>query len=337
VRAAALSYNEQPARFEVIMLYCFPYTGSPHGEIGASTVWVDLHDPSPAEIEQVTQFYKMRVPARTELDEIESSSRLRLQGDVLYLSMPIVVYSDAGEPFPAPIGFVLSQKILITIRYSEPHAFTTARARLGKQGGAADSADAFVVLLEETVDFGADILEKMAAELGGISKRAFRPQAERSHRIARTTKALRAMLTQVGNIGEHLSYSRETILGLQRIIGFICDSACHWLKPDIHARLTTARHDLESLADYDAHLSNKVQFLLDAILGFLNTEQNDIFKVLTIVSVVGIPPTLIASMYGMNFHNIPEYSWSWGYQWGLGLIALSTILPVAWFKWRGWW
>jgi magnesium transporter len=148
---------------------------------------------------------------------------------------------------------------------------------------------------------------------------------------------LRALLTQVGNTGEHLSYNRETILGLQRIIGFTCDSVCDWLTPDIQARLKTARNDLASLADYEVHLSGKVQFLLDAILGFLNTEQNDIFKVLTIVSVVGIPPTLIASMYGMNFHNMPEYSWAWGYQWGLGLIVLSIILPVVWFKWRGWW
>ena len=95
--------------------------------------------------------------------------------------------------------------------------------------------------------------------------------------------------------------------------------------------------DLQSLSDFELHLSNKIQFLLDAVLGFINTEQNDIFKVLTIVSVVGIPPTLIASMYGMNFHNMPELSWPWGYEWGLFLIFLSTLLPVAWFKWRGWW
>jgi len=80
-----------------------------------------------------------------------------------------------------------------------------------------------------------------------------------------------------------------------------------------------------------------VQFLLDAILGFINTEQNEIFKVLTIASVVGIPPTFIASMYGMNFRNMPELSWTWGYEYGLALIAISTILPIIWFKLRGWW
>jgi len=91
------------------------------------------------------------------------------------------------------------------------------------------------------------------------------------------------------------------------------------------------------LVDFEAHLSSKSQFLLDAILGFINTEQNDIFRVLTIVSVIGIPPTLIASMYGMNFHDMPELRWRWGYPYGLTLIALSALAPILWFKRRGWW
>jgi magnesium transporter len=96
------------------------------------------------------------------------------------------------------------------------------------------------------------------------------------------------------------------------------------------------RQDIASLNDYDAHLVNKVQLMLDATLGLINIEQNNIIKVLTVVSVVGVPPTLVASMYGMNFHNMPELDWAWGYPYGLTLIALSAILPVAWFKWRGW-
>jgi magnesium transporter len=98
-----------------------------------------------------------------------------------------------------------------------------------------------------------------------------------------------------------------------------------------------ASADVQSLNDYEVHLTDKLQFLLDADLGFINTEQNDIFKVLTIASVVGIPPTFIASMYGMNFHNMPEFNWQWGYAWGLFLIVLSTVIPIAWFKRKGWW
>jgi magnesium transporter len=127
------------------------------------------------------------------------------------------------------------------------------------------------------------------------------------------------------------------MLGLQRIVGFVLKMATDWMSPEEKTRLSTAQQDLVSLVDFEAHLSSKCQFLLDAILGFINTEQNEIFKVLTIVSVVGIPPTLIASMYGMNFHNMPELSWRWGYPYGLTLIALSILLPMWWFKRRGWW
>src|ERR1019366_4657282 len=95
--------------------------------------------------------------------------------------------------------------------------------------------------------------------------------------------------------------------------------------------------DVQSLSSHENRLSDKIQFLLDASLGLINVEQNDIFKVLTIVSVIGIPPTLIASMYGMNFKTIPEYDWSYGYPYVLALILLSALLPLLWFKWRRWW
>ena len=121
------------------------------------------------------------------------------------------------------------------------------------------------------------------------------------------------MLSEIGYAGEYLSHIRESLLGLQRIIGFTLDTCKDWNSKDFLDRLETAQHDLKSLIDYQIHLSDKAQFLLDANLGFINTQQNDIFKVLTIVSVVGIPPTLIASMYGMNFHYMPELSWHYGY------------------------
>src|SRR6202044_2952630 len=140
-----------------------------------------------------------------------------------------------------------------------------------------------------------------------------------------------------GEAGDHLSHIRDSILGLQRITPYALDKGQKWIDVSVQGRLKTVNQDLLSLADFEVHLTDKVQFLLDAVLGFINTEQNDIFKVLTIVSVVGIPPTLIASMYGMNFHNMPELSWRWGYPYGLVLIALSILVPILWFKRRGWW
>lgn len=101
-------------------------------------------------------------------------------------------------------------------------------------------------------------------------------------------------------------------------------------------RLRTIQDDLSSLTEYEAYLSDKVQFLLDAVLGFINTKQNDIFQVLTVISIVGIPPTLVASIYGMNFKSMPELNWEWGYPYALVLIVLSAILPIIWFRWRKW-
>ena len=124
--------------------------------------------------------------------------------------------------------------------------------------------------------------------------------------------------------------------GIGRVVPYVSTLAADWLPPEVKPRLDTVRQDVLSLGDYDAHIVNKVQLLLDATLGLINVEQNNIIKVLTIVSVVGIPPTLIASMYGMNFKGMPEYDWSWGYPYGLAMIALSAILPLVWFKWRGW-
>jgi magnesium transporter len=143
------------------------------------------------------------------------------------------------------------------------------------------------------------------------------------------------MLRRVGSAGDLVSKVRDTLLSLSRIVPYVAGIGT-WLPDNVKPRLETMRHDLASLSDYDAHLSNKVQLLLDATLGLINVEQNDIIKVLTIVSVVGVPPTLVASMYGMNFKNIPEYDWAWGYQWGLMLIFCSAVLPLVWFKIRGW-
>jgi magnesium transporter len=165
----------------------------------------------------------------------------------------------------------------------------------------------------------------------------FHKAARPRRNVQRNNKLLRETLIRIGDIEESLSHTRETLLAIQRAIPFILEHGKDWIGDDVTARLRTAAGDIQSLNDFEVHLTDKVQFLLDATLGFINTEQNDIFKVLTIVSVVGIPPTFIASWYGMNFHFIPEYAWIWGYPAVIGLTVFSIVLPAAWFKWRGWW
>ena len=314
------------------MLTKYPNASSP----ARDTIWVDLLDPSDDEIAKALADYGISVPSRQQLEEIESSSRLRADGDVLILSMTIASKSDLGESMPTPVGFVLTPKLLLTVRYAELHAIAPALERIGKDT-TPGSVDMFATLVEAMVDYAADILEQSAKKLNAISQRVFKRYGRtREGNFARSNRALKDTLVEVGALGDQLSHIRDSILGLQRIAPYALDKGQKWIGDAVQARLKTVSQDLLSLADFEVHLTDKVQFLLDAVLGFINTKQNEIFTVLTIVSVVGIPPTLVASIYGMNFKNMPELDWAWGNQFGLCLIALSTILPILWFKWRGW-
>jgi magnesium transporter len=298
--------------------------------------WIDLLNPTADEIARVAADYGIEVPSRESLQEIETSSRLRADGQVLYASMPLAIQDQAAGFAPVPLGFVLSPQFLVTIRFSEVHAFAVVEEQINK-GLHAGGAAAFRALIEGMVDAGADRFEQLSGKLAAVSARAFGPKGTAHQGDKRISLGLRECLSEIGAAGDHLSRVRESMLGLQRIIGFILKMAADWLLPDEKTRLNTAQQDIISLVDFAGHLSGKSQFLLDAILGFINTEQNEIFRVLTIASVVGIPPTLIAGMYGMNFHDMPELGWRWGYPYGLALIALSTLLPILWFKRRGWW
>jgi magnesium transporter len=300
-------------------------------------VWIDLLDPGADELARAREEFGVEVPSRQQLEEIEASSRLRSDGDVLTLSMTVASKSDSDAPMPTPIGFVLTPKLLVTVRYAEVHAFQRARDIMSKQAPS-KSGDMFVSVIEAMVDYAADVLEAIGTRLNTTSRQVFhRDLPGQSPRGGRVDHALKRVLLEVGEAGERLSHIRESILGLQRIAPYVSGCKRDWVAQPLSDRLDIVARDLQSLADFEVHLTDKVQFLLDAVLGFISTEQNDIFKVLTIVSVIGIPPTLIASMYGMNFDTIHEYHWHYGYAWGLLLIFVSAIVPIAWFKWRGWW
>jgi magnesium transporter len=305
-------------------------------KLGTGGTWIDLLDPTGDEIKRVEAAYAVRVPPRKELEEIESSSRLSREDDVLYMNMPVTTFDDDGRIVPSPLGFVLSDRVVVTIHFAKLHTTEAVLARL-ETDKAASAPDVFVMVIEGAIDFVADQLENIASEFTEISQNLFRKRIAAGRDVGRMNRVLRDKLCQIGYAGEHLSQIRESLLGLQRIITYTMETCRAWKEKDFLERLSTARHDLQSLIEHETHLSDKAQFLLDANLGFINTQQNDIFKVLTIVSVVGIPPTLLASMYGMNFHFMPELSWHYGYAYGLGLIAVSTIVPMLWFKWRGWW
>jgi magnesium transporter len=309
--------------------------------LGANVTWIDLLKPEPDEVAFVERATGLEVPSIEDLSEIESSSRLRHQNGAIYLSAPLIYRGgDPDQRLTTPVGFVLTRERLITVRFEDITSFKTFSSRdLAGESDPLSSAAVFAGLMDAITDRLADILENIAAELDTLSHRLFHtPATEPVSRRppARESADLRIILRRVGNSGDLASKIRDSLLGIGRIVPYVSSLATDWLPPEIKPRLETVRQDVLSLSDYDAHIVNKVQLLLDATLGLINVEQNNIIKVLTIVSVVGIPPTLVASMYGMNFKNMPELDWSWGYPYGLALIALSAILPVAWFKWRGW-
>ncbi len=302
--------------------------------LAPDVIWIDLLQPSAEERAFVERTTGLKLPDFADLSEIESSSRLRIVQGALYLSAPLVYRVDVDDPHTTPVGFVVTPERLITIRFETPTSFITAG-----QTAYAGACEAFVGLLEAIVDRIADILERIAGELDTVSHRLFRSstvETERKRRPARSNADLRVILRRVGRSGDLASKIRDSLLGIARIVPYVENNGAAWLPTEATSRLQTLRQDIYSLSQYDEHLTNKLQLLLDATLGLINIDQNNIIKVLTVVSVVGVPPTLVASMYGMNFHNMPELAWSWGYPYALALIALSAVAPLLWFKWRGW-
>lgn len=311
--------------------------GAEGGHSGlSSAVWIDLCNPTEAERAAAERGSGMAVPAKADLAEIESSSRLSVVGDVLTLSTPMTYRGSDGESMVAPLGFVLSPRHLLTVRFADMPLFDSYGGRFATIGTGASSVAAFLGLLETIIDHLADVLEHVGTDLGTLSRQIFQPGDSKRHNAAMADKQLRLTLRDVGLAGERVSNIRDSLLGVNRILMYVGDVAAGWIPNELLPRFTTLRHDVTSLTDYDNQITNKIQFLLDATLGFINIEQAQGIKVLTVVSVVGVPPTLMASIYGMNFKNMPELQWEHGYAYGIVVIILSAVLPLIWFKNRGW-
>jgi magnesium transporter len=302
----------------------------------ARTAWVDLLNPTEAEIRLIEDHTGYRLPSLADLAAIERSSQLVVEGQQLRLSCPVIADADTDHASASHVGMILTPKLLVTVRFAALKAFEAMAARADPPDRATNAVEVFTALLEAFVDRQADLLERTREHLDEISRGVFQASPEQIRKVARSNEKLRGMLRRLGRIGQGISMIRDSMLGVGRIAGFAQENAKAWIAPDCLTRLKAVGLDIDSLNLFEEHLSNKVQFLLDAIVGFIGIEQNDIFKVLTVFSVVGIFPTLVAGWYGMNFHNMPEYNWPYGYQWGIGMIVLSTLIPLAWFKWRGW-
>jgi magnesium transporter len=306
------------------------------GEIPKDAIWIDMIDPDERERDAVSKHIGVRLPTREQLSEIEESSRVSKRDDHLYLSTPIIGNSTMEDAEISPAGFVLGAKLVVTIRYAELPTFDLVAERLTQEAALDTPLGIFVALLEAIIDRGADVLEHLGVAADEISKNVFRGDLSTRRIRSQTSVGLRRALSKLGALGDRLSKARDVLLGVGRIASFTADVGHDWLSQEFHDRLKAVSKDVESLSAYESHLSDKTQFLLDAILGYISIEQNDIFRVLTIASVVGVPPTLMAGVWGMNFKFMPELNWTFGYPFAWGVIILTMILPLVWFWRRGW-
>lgn len=300
-------------------------------------VWIDLLNPSPAEEKAVQSALSLEVPTREEMQEIESSSRLYREGEALFLTANFLYGVDVGEYGSTAISFVLTNTTLVTVRYATPKAFTVFGARAQRQPGTALSSPDGVMLhlFEQIVDRLADVLERVGADMDRASHRTFRA-ARANIKANRRDDQLKETLIVLGQVGDVTTRASETLLGLNRILTFVGAEKATAVRKENQNLIKTLVRDVRSLVEHANVLNNKAQFLLDAVLGVINVEQNAIIKTFTVASVALMPPTLIASIYGMNFDNIPELHLAHGYPIALIAMVISAILPVFYFRRKGW-
>jgi magnesium transporter len=295
--------------------------------IDEEAVWLDLIDPSEPEVQIAHAFSGLRIPRRDELTGLTLSSRIGKDADTLYLSVPYFAANHDDQP-ASPLGLVLAPHVMITVRFAQSRAFELCEEG-AQPGDFASSGDVFAALFESIVDLAAERMEGVAGDLRKLSERVFSTQ-----RMG--TPILRRCMLEVGRLESIQTRTRTSLLSVQRIIVFVRGTEPSYIDDHEQTRLRIIDHDLRTLDEFDDQLTNKLQFLLDASLGFINTDQNHVMKVLTVVSVATVPPVILAGIWGMNFKHMPELDWTFGYPLALGVILVSMIVPVLWFRSRGW-
>lgn len=318
------------------MLTTYPPRDDEKDLCSADSVWIDLLNPIPDEEKAVEKLLGIGIPTRTEMAEIETSNRLYVDGNAVFMTANILTGFAEGAPSTAPVTFVLTPERLVTLRYDHPVPFKNFTAAVAKNPAlAATPAAALVHLLEAIVERLADILEGVMAEVEQISGRVFRRNPHAEGRIP-TTK-LQLLLTRVGRIQTELAKGREAGASLIRLVNFLHHQP-RFAKEDpaLREALQSVAGDLSGLADTASFVSGNVNFLLDASLGLISIEQNAIIKIFSVAAVIFLPPTLVASIYGMNFKHMPELDWHYGYPMAIALMVMSAILPYLFFRKKGW-
>ena len=297
-------------------------------------VWIDLFNPTPAEDKAVEKLAGIAVPTRDEMQEIEISSRLYIENAARYMTATLMCQSDTETPKTTPVTFILSGHRLVTVRYDEPRPFTLVENKLARSCVPGVTGEQVLMeLLDAVIDRCADILERIGADVDIVSHDIFEPESERHGSAKRYSQILIA----IGRKGDLTSKVRESLVSIGRLVTFLSAviEGVKWSK-DMREQLKTQQRDVASLTDHASYLSNKITFVLDAMLGVVNLEQNNIIKLFSVMAVVLMPPTLIASIYGMNFKAMPELEWEHGYPYAIVLMVIAAIVPYWIFKLKKW-
>jgi len=300
----------------------------------ADGVWYDLREPRPEEVSAVEADLGINIPTREEMQEIEASSRLRSEEKFLIMTATVIFNADSDRPEAGAVTFILSDTALITLRYSDPHSFRAFQATARRNPRVCASAErAFAGLMEAIIDRVADILERIGADLDAISHDVFSPSSPTARRSG---KDLKELLRRIGRSGDVISKARESLVSLSRLITFLLQENKDGVHKGLNSRLKTMARDVQSLSDQASFEASNVNLLLNATLGMISIEQNAIVKTFSVAAVAFLPPTLIASIYGMNFDIMPELGWSFGYYLAVAAMILSALLPLYYFRRRGW-
>ena len=317
--------------------------GAPASDLPAEVqpvpVWYDLVNPTREEERTVGEILGIAVPTMDEMEDIELSARLYQEDGAEFMTMTVLIRPDAGTPRKVPVTFIVKGQVLITVRHSEPRPFDAFMARARKPNGTGlhcNNGELIMTgLIEAIIDRMADTLERLGTEIDQISQEVFSAKATKANK---KTRDLQDLMREVGQKGEFITVVRESLVSVSRAVAYYAalDGVDRKLSKELRQRLKLLQRDATSLGDHSAFLSGKINFLLDATLGLINLEQNQIIKIFSVASVVFLPPTLVASIYGMNFAYQPELQWHYGYHLAIVAMVVSMALPYLYFKRRGW-
>ena len=302
--------------------------------IPPEVVWIDLLRPTEGEEALLEGAFDIDVPTLAEMQEIEISSRLYEERGAHFMTATILARSASEDPEAGAVTFIMSHGRLITVRYIEPHSFKVFLQRLERQPALCTHGEGILLgLLETVVDRMADLLERIGADVDRVSRLVFTQAANGAPAQKLDYKRI---LGDIGHDTDVVSRAQESILSIDRLVTYHNETAPGDSPKDLRGRYKVLRRDLMSLRDYASALAGKSTFLLEATLGLVSIEQNAIIKIFSVAAVAFMPPTLIASIYGMNFNFMPELQWRFGYPFALLLMVIAAILPFVYFKRRGW-